>query len=234
MMEEELMDRIFKLENELKSTKYLVIFLILMFIILAYQYISVQQKNTISVEMVRTRGLVIQDQKGNDVILMGYPIPYSEARKRTDPVDGFLMVDKNGNDRLFMGKAGTLQVNGELFNRIDQGWGYMVNDSRGNERGHFSMLDSLNSIILGMDYPTGEGIMMVAQPDNAFIVINADTGGTARERIVLRHEMNGTEENFIKIGNEQSKGRVIIQASDMEDPSLIYRKMDGTENDLLR
>jgi hypothetical protein len=234
MMEEELMDRIYKLENELKSTKYLVIFLILMFIILAYQYISVQQKNTISVEMVRTRGLVIQDQKGNDVILMGYPIPYSEARKRTDPVDGFLMVDKNGTDRLFMGKAGALQVNGELFNRIDQGWGFMVNDSRGNERGHFSMLDSLNSIILGMDYPTGEGIMVVAQPDNAFIVINADTSGTARERIILRHEMNGTEENFIKIGNEQSKGRVIIRASDMEDPSLIYRKMDGTENDLLR
>lgn len=41
-MEEELVNRIIKLENELKSTKYLVVFLILMFIVLSYQYISVK------------------------------------------------------------------------------------------------------------------------------------------------------------------------------------------------
>ena len=213
-MEEELVERILRLEKELKSTKYLVIFLILMFIMLAYQYISVQQKNTISVDLVRTRALIIEDRNNKDAILMGFPIPSSEERKRTDPLDGFLMLDKNGHDRLFVGREETMQVNDKMFNRIDQGWGFIVNDGRGNERGNFSMLDSLNSIVLGLDYPSGEGIMMVTQPESAFIVINSDTNGQGRERIVLMNERNGREETYVRIGKENDKGTLYLRPAD--------------------
>jgi hypothetical protein len=214
IMDEELIERILRLEKELKSTKYLVIFLILMFIILAWQYISVQQKNAISVDMVRTRGLIIKGRDGKDAVLMGYPLPLSETRKRTDPLDGFLMLDQYGNDRLFVGKEGALQNNDKMFNRIDQGWGFLVNDGRGNERGNFSILDSMNSVILGLDYPTGEGIMMVAQPGSAFLVINADTSGPERERIILMNELDGREETYVRIGNGKNNDPLILKASE--------------------
>jgi hypothetical protein len=213
-MEEELVERILRLEKELKSTKYLVIFLILMFIMLAYQYITVQQKNAISVDLVRTRGLIIGDRNDKDAILMGFPIPSSEERKRTDPLDGLLMLDKNGHDRLFVGREKTMQVNDKMFNRTDQGWGFIVNDGRGNERGNFSMLDSLNSMVLGLDYPSGEGIMMVTQPESAFIVINSDTNAPGRERIVLMNEQNGREETYVRIGKENDKGTLYLRTAD--------------------
>lgn len=232
-MEEELINRILKLENELKSTKYLVIFLILMFIVLAFQYITVQQKNQLSVELIRTKGLILQDENGRDVMLMGYPVPYSGQRKRTDELEGILMMDVQGNDRLFMGKEGTFLVDGELFNRIDEGWGLLVNDQNGNERGGFGILDSLNAVVMGMNYPAGEGIMLVTEPEHAFILINSDTDEIPRERIVLSHEKN-EEETLIKLSDGEASERILIQAITGKNPAFEYLKKNGMKNQLFQ
>jgi len=233
-MEEELIDRIQKVEKELKSTKYLVVFLILMFVVLAYQYITVQQKNQLSVDLVKTRGLIIQDKYGKDIMLMGAPIPSTKARRRTDPLKGFLMLDGNGKDRLFMGQEGSIQVNGNLFNRIDKGWGFLVNGKNGNERGGFGILDSLNSMVLSMNYPSGEAIMMVAEPMNAFVQIKSDSGEYQRERILLSHQRNEYERTFIKLGDNSADERILIQAIEDREPSLEYLKRDGIKKDLLK
>jgi hypothetical protein len=233
-MEEELIKRILKLENELKSTKYLVIFLIMMFIVLAYQYITVRQKDQLSVELIRTRGLILQDENGRDVMLMGYPVPYSKQRKRTDGLEGLLWMDVHGNDRLFMGSQGSLQVNGELYSRIDAGWGFLVNDQLGNERGGFGILDSLNSMVLGLNYPAGEGIVMVTEPDHAFMVFNADTDSSPRERIVLSHTGNGEEKTLIRLGDNLTDDRILICTARGEDPALEYLKRNGIKNNLFR
>jgi len=233
-MEEELVARILKLENELKSTKYLVIFLILMFIVLAYQYISVQRKNQLSVDLVRTRGLVIQDEKGRDFMLFGSPIPYSEQRKRADLREGFLMMDENGNDRLLVGKLGTLQRDGQLYERTDQGWGFLVNDRYGNERGGMGMLDSLNSMMLGLNYPGREGIMLVTEPDHAFMVIHADTREDHSERIVLDYKKNTKETSVIQLSARETGDRITLRTVGQEKPSLEYVKKDGSRNDLFQ
>ncbi len=233
-MEEELIKRILKLENELKSTKYLVIFLILMFMVLAYQYISVRQENQLTVELIRTRGLILQDDTGRDVMLMGDPIPYSEHRRRTDNREGLLVMDEAGQDRLFIGKQGSIQVEGKLFNRIDEGWGFLVNDQNGNERGGFGMLDSLNSMVMGLNYPGGEGIMLVTEPDHAFMVIHSDTEDIPKERLILSHERNTVEKTLIKISDHEADDRIIIRAISDEDPQLEYRKRSNIKNDLFQ
>jgi len=209
-MEEELLERINRLERELKSAKYLFIFLILMFIMLAYQYLSVQRKRSVSADLVRTRSLILVDNEGMDAVLMGYPVPSSEKRIRNEPMDGILMLDRNGNDRIFMGRTESLQKKGELYNRIDAGWGYLVNDRDGNERGNLSILDSLNSMVLGLNYPVGEGIMLVSQPGSSFMVINADSDGPQRERIILKNEQNGNERTFLQIGNKNEVNEPVI------------------------
>jgi hypothetical protein len=234
IMEEELVNRIRKLENELKSTKYLVIFLILMFIILAFQYITVQQKNQLTVNLVRTRGLILQDEKGRDRILMGNPLPYSELRKRTDKRAGLLMMDEMGNDRLFIGKQGALQVKGKLYNRIDQGWGFLVNDQHGNERGGLGMLDSLNSMVLGLNYPGREGIMIVAEPDHAFMAIHSDSEDHPSERMVFSCKRNAIEKTEIKISDQEGDDRIILQTASEDEPHLVYRKKNGLIKDLFQ
>lgn len=233
-MEEKLVNRILKLENELKSTKYLVVFLILMFIVLSYQYISVQQKSQLSVDLIRTRGLIIQDEMGREVMMVGKPIPFSSQRKRTDAREGLLMIDENGNDRLFIGKQGPHQVEGKRFNRIDERWGFLVNDENGNERGGFGMLDSLNSMVMGLNYPGGEGIMLVTEPAHAYMVIHSDTEGIPKERLILSHEMNTVEKTLIKISDHEADDRIIIRAISEKDPQLEYRKRSNIKNDLFQ
>jgi hypothetical protein len=233
-MEEELVNRILKLENELKSTKYLVVFLILMFIVLAYQYISIQQKGQLSVDLIRTRGLILQDEMGREVMLVGKPIPFSEQRRRTDVREGLLMIDENGHDRLFIGKQGALQVEGKLFNRNDKRWGFLLNDENGNERGSFTMLDSINSMMIGLNYPGREGILLVTEPDHAFMAIHADTGEKPRERMTLSYQRNADEKTQIKISDHEVDDRIIIQTVNDKDPLLEYRKKNGSKNDLFQ
>jgi hypothetical protein len=232
-MEEELTGRIVKLEKELKSAKYLVIFLILMFIVLAYQFITVQQKSRISVDLVQTRGLIIQDKYGNDILLMGSPLPYSQGRKRTEPSSGMVLMDSNGNDRLFLGQTGSLQIGGSLYSRISDGWGLLVNDSNGDERAVFGILDSLNSMVLGLNYPESEAIKLVSQPTSAFIQINSDSEDYPGERILLLHERGDKERSIIRMGDNEIDDKILIKTSSGIDPSLEFHKKDGSKINLL-
>ncbi|MDX2263022.1 MAG: hypothetical protein SFU84_15120 [Gemmatimonadales bacterium] len=137
-----------------------------------------------SAEVIRTRGIIIEDAVGRERILIGAPIPIVPHRVRTDTakvrrawgaqmggdrfmgyyreyrhaVHGMLVLDENGFDRLAIGDS-TPDPN--VGRRLGPGTGMQINDARGFERSGYSLLsvDGRYRVVLGLDGANGrEGI----------------------------------------------------------------------------
>ena len=103
---------------------------------------SVQAKD----EIVRTRGLIIEDARGRARVLLGAPLPDTSDRLRKDNgYEAMVFLDEKGNDRLTLGEELPAQINGAVpthGGRIAQGFGFVIDDPKGNERGAFGFLDN--------------------------------------------------------------------------------------------
>jgi isoaspartyl peptidase/L-asparaginase-like protein (Ntn-hydrolase superfamily) len=90
--------------------------------------------------------------------LIGAPIPKVPGRKRQDDTVGLIILGENGADRVALSAPGpNPQINGRVSKRVGAGAGLLVDDSEGNERGGFGVLDNDSRVTLGLDYPGGAG-----------------------------------------------------------------------------
>lgn len=206
------------MENKLKKLQKIqnlqsIFILILLIGILVILY---QQKNTTPEEITRTKGLVIEDEQGNPRIMMGFPIASSDDRLRTDTLNGILLLDENGADRVHLGKHGKLFLGGKYYARTNNdGWSLFFNDSKGEERSGYGFSDSDNSVGLGMDYGGehgGEAIFLYAAPQIAFMTINADLQDNKgiRDRIVLWHETD-KDLSIVKVSDSKKDGNIVLK-----------------------
>lgn len=54
--------------------------------------------------VLRVRGLIIEDERGRARVLLGAPFPAIRERKRQDSTtEAMIFLDENGNDRLTLG-----------------------------------------------------------------------------------------------------------------------------------
>jgi len=139
-------------------------------------------------KVLRVRGLVIEDDKGRERILIGAPIPAAKNRVRTDlarvektwatrypqsarymeyykgyrhAVNGLLVLDENGFDRLAIGDS---VPDPNIGKRIGQEVGLVMNDAKGDERTGYGLLDVQGTyrVVLGLDSRRGqEGVALV-------------------------------------------------------------------------
>lgn len=136
-------------------------------------------------EVIRTKGIVIEDMEGKPRILIGTPVPVVPERIRTDTArvreiwgrrfapkqDGFMdlyqtyqheangiiLLDENGHDRLAIGSP----VPDPWFGkRIGAATGITLLDEEGLERSGYGLLkvDGVYRANLGFDYPGKEGM----------------------------------------------------------------------------
>jgi hypothetical protein len=137
-------------------------------------------------EVIRARGLVIEDQAGRERILIGAPIPPAKHRVRTDlaraektwaarypdpkqymeyykgywhSMHGMLVLDESGFDRVAVGDS-TPDPN--IGKRLGPGTGIQINDQQGYERSGYSLLnvDGKNRVVLGLDTRRGEAVTL--------------------------------------------------------------------------
>ncbi|MFD2034044.1 hypothetical protein ACFSKL_04535 [Belliella marina] len=108
-------------------------------------------------EIIRTKGIIVEDEHGRDRILIGAPIPESKDRVRTDlkkveeywagqygeqymewykdyyhGTNGMVVMDEHGIDKLLVGDK-LADANGGV--RISESTGIIWNDENGMERG---------------------------------------------------------------------------------------------------
>ncbi len=126
---------------------------------------SVRASSSSSSDVLRVRGLIIEDSEGHPRILVGAPFPSVTGRKRQDePSSAILFLDPSGSDRLLVGEGIGAQINGKIYSqqqRAVQGSAYGINlmDGLGNERGGFGFTASASGggrAVIALDRPVGD------------------------------------------------------------------------------
>lgn len=136
--------------------------------------------------VLRARGLIIVDEAGRERILLGAPVPASKARLRTDATTSLVFLGEDGSDRVTVGDQPDPRIKGEVVPRIARGWGIVVNDDQGNERGGFGYIDN-GRVVLGLDFAEkGEAITLaVLDGQYAAIMLNDENGHRERAGIYV-------------------------------------------------
>jgi len=203
-------ERLERLELFVRVTKGLVIvcFVTLLgfFFLVKYVWAS-----TPTEKILHVRGIVIEDSKGIPRLILGAPIP-NQSRRRQDEVTGIVLLDSDGIDRLTIGSADYDQVNGKLQHRLASGVGVMLDDTHGNERGGFGILDN-GRVTLGLDRASGvEGAFLTVNDEDDFAgllvkdthtcnVISFGSSKAAGTRLLLR-DRNCADRVVFGIKNE--------------------------------
>jgi hypothetical protein len=126
-------------------------------------------------DVLRVRGLIVEDAQGKARILLGAPVPKVADRKRQDDATGMIVLGDTGSDRVTIGApTPSPQIAGSVRKRNAESAGIIINDLEGNERGGFGYLD--NGVLgLGLDYPLGKSeavVLFVLPSGSAGMVLN--------------------------------------------------------------
>ncbi len=135
-------------------------------------------------QVLRVRGIVVEDEAGRERILIGAPIPAAGNRVRTDlervkqvwgpqfpeeyltfyrkyqhAANGMLILDEQGFDRIAIGDP---VPDPNIGKRIAPSTGFAVNDHRGFERTGYGVMrvNDQYRVVLGLDAKGAEGVVL--------------------------------------------------------------------------
>jgi len=162
-------------------------------------------------QVLRVRGLIVEDAQGRPRILLGAPVPKVIGRKRQDDDTGIILVGENGADRVAIGiPTPAPQSGGKVGQRISPGAGLVVDDPDGNERGGIGVLDNGRGGVC-LDYPepsSRDAICLGVLPDGlAGLIINAPTGDNG-ERAMMAVLKDGT--SLMKLADTSGNERTML------------------------
>ncbi|MES3032467.1 MAG: hypothetical protein V4813_00570 [Gemmatimonadota bacterium] len=186
-------------------------------------------------DVIRTRGIVIVDDKGRERILIGAPIPAAANRLRTntaraerawasrfpDPkqymrwyadyrhsMHGMLVLDEQGHDRLAIGDS-TPDPN--IGKRLGASTGLVVNDAEGFERTGYGMLTvaGKDRVVLGLDGKDGEEAVVLSVHDDGRAGLSVS--GAGRRSIFL-----GQSPAAVAQGGRDSSAGLVLRRGDVE------------------
>jgi len=162
-------------------------------------------------QVLRVRGLIVEDAQGRPRVLLGAPIPKVPGRKRQDDDTGIVLVGENGADRVAIGAPTPApQSGGKVGQRISPGAGVVVDDLEGNERGGIGVLDNGRGAVC-LDYPepiNRDAICLGVLPEGlAALLINAPSGDNG-ERAMMAVLKDGT--SLVKLADTNANERTML------------------------
>jgi hypothetical protein len=188
-MEKEILLRLTEVEKKYKNLKNIFFGLVALLFIGLFAFTRVEQFN-----IIRAKGIIIEDSAGRDRILIGAPIPFSRNRVRTDTAlvrkhwaakltpnnpdkymgyyknyynatEGMVVMNENGFDRVLVGdKLADANTGKRMFEAAGISW----NDKNGFELGGGGVNttnDGKSRAVIGLDNLDGEAIHIVALED---------------------------------------------------------------------
>jgi hypothetical protein len=174
--------------------------------------------------VLRVRGIIIEDEAGRERILIGAPIPAATHRVRTDPVrvreawaarmggdrymgwyegyrhsmHGILVLDENGYDRIMIGDS---VPDPNIGKRIAPSTGIIINDETGFERSGYGLLKpgGVGRVVLGLDSDDGREGVVLALSDDGFsgLMVRDGRGELLLGSAPAEHVVSGLREPFL-------------------------------------
>jgi hypothetical protein len=201
--------------NGLRTLCILQLCLLIGFAVWSFPAARVKAQN--APEVLRTRGLVIEDSQGRARVVLGAPFPRVQERKRHDATtEAIVFLDETGNDRLILGEGPDPNVNGKISPRIAQSFGMFIHDTKGNERGGFSWLDN------------GRASISLDRPDqDAWAAIVDDKTGLAYMVTYYAPEIAGRNTTGIVTGTQGSTAFFHLKDTKDADRAVLQVAGDG-------
>ena len=155
-----------------------------------------------TVELIRARGIIIEDAAGRERILIGAPIPQAANRLRTDTgrvrntwakrfpptymgyyrgyqhsMNGIVLLDSSGVDRVALGDP---VPDPNIGRRIAPATGLVINDAAGFERTGYGVLTvgGKDRVNLGLDNASGEAVTLSVDDGGRIGIMAQDKGRT--------------------------------------------------------
>ena len=237
-MEEKILVRLLKIEQRYKRLKTLLSVIAVLFIISA---LGLAFSKTEKFNIIRAKGIIIEDAEGKDRILIGSPIPYSNNRVRTDTslvrkywankifpgnpdkymeyykkynhsTEGIVIMNGQGFDRVLLGDRLADANTGE---RIFEAAGISWNDKNGFELGGAGVnttKEGKSRGVIGLDDSNGEALHLVSLEDGTKGLIISGKNGRL---MIGMSDKNGewfqNKKDFTGIKFFDSNGKLVWQ-----------------------
>jgi hypothetical protein len=181
-----------------------------------------------SASVLRAKALVIEDQQGRPRILLGAPFPNVKARKRQDSTTtSMVFLDAEGHDRLTLGEEPEPQVDGKVLttiHRIAPGFGVVIHDGDGNERGAFGWLANGRALIT-LDRPGLDAWAAIVDDKTGFAGMRIEyPPSVARDSNGIELGTNGSNA-FFRFLDTKEKARATLDLD--ESGATTFQTLDA-------
>lgn len=182
-------------------------------------------------DVVRTRGLVVVDEQGNERVVLGAPMGDASDDSKLNDAVGLAVKDTAGRLNVAVGaKSPAVLPGGEVAERVRSSVGVTVYDPRnGGERGGFGA-QADGGALLCLDYatePKEAACVSVAPEDrHAAFYLNGTPGEDAHDRASMFVGADGA--GVVKIsGTGKHEGGVRIETREGQLPSVAVYGAEG-------
>jgi hypothetical protein len=207
----------------------------LLVVIVGFAFFSFVQINRF--DIIRAKGIVIEDANGKDRILIGAPVPFSKDRVRTDTAlvrkywasqfkdpnqymgwykkyknsaNGIVFMNEGGFDRVLVGEN---LADPNVGVRMFEMSGILMNNKMGWERagaGINTTQDGKSRAGIGLDDESGEAMHLMTMEDGSKALIIADENGSIRIGMSKKPgELFQNKESFTGIRYFNSEGKLV-------------------------
>jgi hypothetical protein len=178
--------------------------------------------------VLRVKGLIVEDSNGRARVLLGSPLPSVTQRTRHDnSTTSMVFLDEQGHDRLTLGEEPEPQVAGKVtqtMHRIAPGFGVVIHDGNGDERGTYGWLANGRALIT-LDRPGLDAWAAVVDDKTGFAGMRVEyPPNVARDSNAIEI---GTKERqaFFKFQDTKEKDRAVLSLD--SDESIQFKTFDG-------
>ena len=207
-------------------------------LLLAIAFTTFSFTKTNKFDIIRAKGIVIEDPKGKERILIGAPIPYSKDRVRTDTAkvrkymankvynnvdqymkwyknykhsaNGIVFMNEEGFDRVLVGEnLADPNVGVRMFEMSGIAW----NDKYGTEKGGAGVNTTEDGKVrstIGLDDDSGEAMHLTTLEDGSKALIISDFKGSIRIGMAKKEgELFQNKESFTGIKYFDNQGELV-------------------------
>lgn len=223
-------DRLKALENKTKRLSIvcwlqLAVLCGLCFALMQHQRVEAASDSPV----LRTKGLVIEDSHGRARVLLGAPLPSVSERTRQDAsTTSMVFLDEQGHDRLTLGEEPEPQIAGKVsqtMHRIAPGFGVVIHDGNGDERGTYGWLAAGRALIT-LDRPGLDAWAAVVDDKTGFAGMRVEyPPDVARDSNAIEIGTKGRQA-FVRLQDMKEKDRAVFALD--SDGQTKFRTLDGT------